>query len=154
TSYGAIREVLTQQGIGEPSPAQVAAAVIAIRRAKLPDWTTVGNAGSFFKNPLVEADQFAQLQGEFPGLPAYPQADGRVKLAAGWLIDQCGWKGRRQGAVGTYPQQALVIVNYGGATGSDILDFSQAVQASVAERFGVHLEREVNTAGEKHNIAT
>jgi UDP-N-acetylmuramate dehydrogenase len=154
TSYGAIQSVLSAQGIPHPSPARVAAAVIHIRRSKLPEWTRLGNAGSFFKNPLVDYAAYEQLQARYPDMPAYPQPDGQVKLAAGWLIDQCGWKGKREGAVGTYPQQALVIVNYGGATGGEILSFSEKIQAGVAERFGVHLEREVNTAGEKHNLAT
>lgn len=151
TSYGAIQTQLAEMGIARPGPAAIAAAVIAIRREKLPDWTRLGNAGSFFKNPLVSPEHFRELLERYPAMPSYPRADGQVKLAAGWLIDQAGWRGRRDGAVGCYEQQALVIVNHGGARGRDVLAFSEKIQASVAERFGVHLEREVNTVGNAHS---
>ncbi|NLC55936.1 MAG: UDP-N-acetylmuramate dehydrogenase [Armatimonadetes bacterium] len=121
----------------------VCEAVIAIRRSKLPDPAELGNAGSFFKNPEVSLEQYAALKAAHPGLVAYP-SEGGMKLAAGWLIEQCGWKGKRVGNVGAHARQALVIVNYGGATGAEILDFARQVQASVAARFGVALQTEVN----------
>lgn len=148
TSYGAIRETL---GLGEADqetdPRRVAEAVIAIRQSKLPDWRELGNAGSFFKNPIVTAEQHAALLAHHSDAPAYPVPDGRYKLAAGWLIDRAGWKGRRIGAVGCYEKQALVLVNYGGAIGSDILAFSREVAGDVEAKFGVALEPEVNVFG-------
>lgn len=142
--YGDIRTRL-QQTIGSAAPraVDVAAAVIEIRRSKLPDWRVFGNAGSFFKNPVIELAQFEQLKSAYPNLPAYPTPSGQVKIPAGWLIEQCGWKGKRDGAVGCYDKQALVIVNYGGATGYDIYAFSEAIMADVHNKFDIHLEREV-----------
>lgn len=129
-------------GVAAPSATQVSDAVVAIRRRKLPDPLEIGNAGSFFKNPVVSAATHARLLAAHPGLPSYPQADGAVKLAAGWLIDQCGWKGRALGPVGTHPTQALVLVNRGGATGADVRRMAEAIQADVKGRFGVELEPE------------
>lgn len=117
-------------------------AVCEIRRAKLPDPARIGNAGSFFKNPIVDAASHAALLARFPDLVAYPTADGTMKLAAGWLIDQCGWKGRRMGAAAVHDRQALVIVNAGGATARDILALAHAIQHDVQARFGVMLEPE------------
>jgi UDP-N-acetylmuramate dehydrogenase len=117
-------------------------AVCAIRRAKLPDPAVVGNAGSFFKNPIVDAATHAHLARRFSGLVSYPQADGRYKLAAGWLIDQCGWKGRSLGAAGVHDRQALVLVNRGGARAADVLALAEAIRADVHERYGVALEIE------------
>ena len=125
-----------------PSAQQVFDAVCAIRRAKLPDPAELGNAGSFFKNPVVSAERHAQLLQAQPDLVSYLQPDGQYKLAAGWLIDQCGWKGRRVGAVGMHTRQALVLVNYGGAQADEVLALASAVGASVYERFGVVLELE------------
>ena len=116
--------------------------VCALRKSKLPDPDVLPNAGSFFKNPSVPAAHAAELQRHYPGLPLYPQADGRVKLAAGWLIEQAGFKGRREGAVGMHDRQALVLVNHGGATGAEVLAHAQAVRKAVSERFGVSLEQE------------
>ncbi|MDN5843285.1 MAG: UDP-N-acetylmuramate dehydrogenase [Alcaligenaceae bacterium] len=127
---------------GDVSARQVFDAVCEIRRRKLPDPAVLGNAGSFFKNPLVPATQAKALRDRFPGLAAYPQADGRVKLAAGWLIDQAGWKGRQVGPVGMHAHQALVLVNYGGATAEDVRRLAAAVCEDVWQRFGVRLERE------------
>jgi len=121
---------------------QVHDAVCAIRRAKLPDPAIQGNAGSFFKNPLVNPAQYQSLLTRFPGLIGYAQPGGFYKLAAGWLIEQCGWKGRRLGPVGMHERQALVLVNDGGATATEVMALAQAVQASVAERYGVRLEPE------------
>lgn len=130
---------------GDPrdmTPVQISDAVMAIRRRKLPDWQTLGNVGSFFKNPIVTAKHYQDLLQRYPRLPAYPQVDGQVKLAAGWLIEQAGWKGRRLGNVGVYEKQALVLVNHGGANGSEVLALAEAVAASVMRQFGVVLERE------------
>jgi UDP-N-acetylmuramate dehydrogenase len=129
-------------GLGDPTPRQVAEAVIAIRRRKLPDPAEIGNAGSFFKNPVVPGEHCARLLERWPNLVHHLQADGTEKLAAGWLIDQCGWKGRNLGRAGVYPKQALVLVNNGGAGGEEVLALARAIQADVQERFGVLLEPE------------
>jgi len=125
-----------------PTPRQIFDAVCDIRRRKLPDPAVLGNAGSFFKNPVVDAARAGRLQGQFPDLRTYPQADGRVKLAAGWLIERAGWKGRRLGPVGMHERQALVLVNHGGAQAADVLALAGAVRVDVQERFGVDLEQE------------
>jgi UDP-N-acetylmuramate dehydrogenase len=119
-------------------------AVIRIRKSKLPDPAELGNSGSFFKNPTVSADVHAHLVANHPSAPGYPQPDGRVKLAAGWLIEQAGWKGFRRGDAGVHTKQALVLVNYGGATGPEIWQLAQDIVADVHARFGVLLEPEVN----------
>ncbi len=121
------------------SAGDISDAVIAIRQAKLPDPAVIGNAGSFFKNPVVSGEQCAALLARFPTLVQHAQPDGSHKLAAGWLIDQCGWKGRSMGAAGVYEKQALVLVNRGGATGADIVALAQAIQADVLARYGVQL---------------
>ncbi|MGE8659959.1 MAG: UDP-N-acetylmuramate dehydrogenase [Achromobacter sp.] len=126
----------------EPSARAIFEAVCEIRRAKLPDPAVTGNAGSFFKNPIVPAAQRDALAARYPGLVSYPQPDGRYKLAAGWLIDQCGWKGRALGAAGVHDRQALVLVNRGGATAADIMALARAIQDAVADRYGVALEPE------------
>ena len=128
--------------ISDPSAMDISAAVIAIRSRKLPDPSVTGNAGSFFKNPVVTAVQRDALLQKYPQLVSYPQADGSVKLAAGWLIDQCGWKGRSLGAAGVHERQALVLVNLGGASGQDILQLAERIKEDVALRFGVGLEIE------------
>ncbi|PUA16758.1 UDP-N-acetylmuramate dehydrogenase [Glaciimonas sp. PCH181] len=140
--YGDIAQELKERGIAVPNALDVSNAVIAIRTRKLPDPAVIGNAGSFFKNPIVPIAQRDALLTQYPELVSYPQGDGGFKLAAGWLIDQCGWKGRSLGAVGMYQKQALVLVNLGGATGQDVVRLSQAVQADVMARFGVLLEPE------------
>ncbi len=120
-------------------------AVCAIRRAKLPDPAVMGNAGSFFKNPVVELSVAERLRAEYPDMPCYPsQEEGRVKLAAGWLIDRAGMKGFRTGHVGVHDRQALVLVNTGGATGLEVLELARAVQAKVRDRFGIEIDTEVN----------
>ncbi|MDO8329246.1 MAG: UDP-N-acetylmuramate dehydrogenase [Fluviicoccus sp.] len=139
--YGDIRRQLQATGVDRPSPRQVADAIIAIRRSKLPDPAQIGNAGSFFKNPVVPTAQFDRLRQDFPELPAYPQASG-VKLAAGWLIERAGWKGKTLGEAGVYDKQALVLVNRGKATGCDILTLAAAIQRDVSDKFGVALEIE------------
>ena len=125
-----------------PCARDISEAVIVVRTGKLPDPSKIGNAGSFFKNPIVGAKQRDALQSMFPGLVSYEQSESKYKLAAGWLIDQCGWKGQTRGAVGVYEKQALVLVNLGGAKGVDIVNLANEIQADVFERFGVHLEPE------------
>ena len=144
TSYGAIREELKKMGIHSPTIQDVSEAVIKIRRSKLPDPAEIGNAGSFFKNPVVDQSVFLSLSEKYPDMPAYPHEDKSVKLAAGWLIEQCGWKGYRKGDAGVHANQALVLVNYGKATGKEIFELSEKIAQSVHKKFGVTLEREVN----------
>ncbi|CAH0999428.1 UDP-N-acetylenolpyruvoylglucosamine reductase [Neolewinella maritima] len=145
--YGAIRTELELRQIDQPTASDVAAAVTAIRRSKLPDWFFLGNSGSFFKNPVVPRPQYEALHEQYTDLPAYPIDDTSVKLPAGWLIDRAGLRGTGTPRVGTYARQALVLVNRGGATGRDVLAFSTQVQETVAARFGVQLEREVQLIG-------
>ncbi len=141
--YGDIRSELTQRHLTQPSAQDVADIVTAIRRAKLPDPAVIGNAGSFFKNPVVLAEQHSLLKTHHPGLVSYSQPDGGFKLAAAWLIDQCGWKGRSlDGRAAVHDRQALVLVNRGGASGADILALAHAVQDNVRQRFEVELEPE------------
>ena len=145
--YGDIRNELAVQGIVHPTPLQLSDVIIAIRQRKLPDPAVVGNAGSFFKNPVISEHDFHVLKEKFPDVVAYPQKVG-VKLAAGWLIDQSGWKGRALGPVGTYDKQALVLVNHGGACGADVLKTAKAIQSDVRARFGVDLEIEPRIYGD------
>lgn len=140
--YAELAREIEAQKITHPTAAQVADAVIAIRRRKLPDPAVIGNAGSFFKNPIVPAAVCAQLRLAHPDLVTYAQPDGSFKLAAGWLIDRCGWKGKRLGNAGMYEKQALVLVNLGGATGRDVTAVQDAVMADVRAKFGVELEPE------------
>jgi UDP-N-acetylmuramate dehydrogenase len=126
----------------QPTAQAIFEAVVAVRRAKLPDPLELGNAGSFFKNPVIDAGQFDALKHREPDIVSYPQPDGRVKLAAGWLIDRCGWKGRAMGAAAVHERQALVLVNRGGACGAQVLALAKAIQRDVLERFGVELETE------------
>lgn len=142
-SYGAIPQELERMGVTEPGIADVSRAVIRIRKSKLPDPALLGNAGSFFKNPVVSEETAETIRREFSDLPSYPVADG-VKLAAGWLIEKCGWKGKVVGHTGSHRDQALVLVNYGNATGQEIFKLSGNIIQSVQETFGVSLEREVN----------
>ncbi|MGE5107785.1 MAG: UDP-N-acetylmuramate dehydrogenase, partial [Sphingobacteriales bacterium] len=144
TSYGAIEQELGRMGVKELSIQAISRAVINIRSSKLPDPKVIGNAGSFFKNPSVVKENFELLKEKFPSIVGYANADGTVKLAAGWLIEQCGWKGYRKGDAGCHAQQALVLVNYGNAQGSDIFALSEEIVQSVKDKFGVELEREVN----------
>lgn len=143
TSYGAISQELEKMGVHDISIKAIADAVIAIRSSKLPDPREIGNAGSFFKNPTISRTQFDSLQQQHPSIPSYPVSDTTVKVPAGWLIEQCGWKGKREGDAGVHAKQALVLVNYGHAQGSQIWDLSTEVVNSVKETFGIELEREV-----------
>ena len=144
-SYGAITEELEKMGVKDLSIKAISQAVISIRSSKLPDPQKIANAGSFFKNPEVPTSKYEELKLEFPSIVAYPLAKGPVvKLAAGWMIEQCGWKGYRKGDAGCHAKQALVLVNYGNATGKEIYDLSEEILQSVKNKFDVFLEREVN----------
>jgi UDP-N-acetylmuramate dehydrogenase len=144
SSYGAIKAELDKKGIRYPKIRDVSNAVIAIRSMRLPDPAEIGNAGSFFKNPVVEQSIVDQLKTKFEKFPNYPAPDGKIKLAAGWLIEQAGWKGKTFGSYGVHKNQALVLVNYDGSSGSDIFDLSTQIIEDVKSKFGVLLEREVN----------
>ena len=150
TSYGAIQEELEKMGGSEINIQAISQAVINIRTAKLPDPKVIGNAGSFFKNPEITKSKYESIKERFPEIIAYSLINGNYKLAAGWLIEQCGpqdsvsWKGFREGDAGVHPKQALVLVNYGNANGKTVYDLSQRILQSVDEKFGIVLEREVN----------
>ena len=150
TSYGALEQELEKMGVKELSIKAISDAVIRIRSSKLPDPNVIGNAGSFFKNPSIQSDQFESLQKQFPGIVGYPNTDGTVKLAAGWLIEHSGptdhmsWKGYRMGDAGVHEKQALVLVNYGNARGGEVLELSEHIQESISKKFEILLEREVN----------
>ena len=142
--YGPLRQWLQQHDVPSPTPTDVSRAICSIRSEKLPDPRVLGNAGSFFKNPLIPQSTADALLAQYPSLVAFPQPDGQVKLAAGWLIERAGWKGYREGDVGVHSLQALVLVNYGQATGQQILHLAEKIQADILERFGVRLEIEPN----------
>jgi UDP-N-acetylmuramate dehydrogenase len=144
TSYGAIEQELQKMGITQLSIRAISQAVINIRSSKLPNPKITGNAGSFFKNPTIPAGKYNALQDEFPNIVGYTNADGSIKLAAGWMMEQCGWKGFRRGDAGCHDKQALVLVNYGNAKGEEIYQLSEEIVESVKDKFGVVLEREVN----------
>jgi UDP-N-acetylmuramate dehydrogenase len=144
TSYGAITQTLEEKGIKELSIKAISDAVIHIRQTKLPDPKALGNAGSFFKNPEIPAEQFNELKVKFPGMVGYPAGEHHIKVAAGWLIEQCGWKGKVVGNTGSHKQQALVLVNYGNATGAEIWELAMEIQRSVNEKFGITIQPEVN----------
>lgn len=143
-SYGAITEELSKRGIDQPNIKDLSQVISHIRVSKLPDPSTIGNAGSFFKNPVIPVSKFIQLQSHFPDIVHFPAAEGFVKISAGWLIEYCGWKGKVVGNTGTWKNQALVLVNHGNATGNEILSFSSTIIESVSSVFGIELEREVN----------
>jgi len=142
--YGPVRQRLAEQGVTEPTAQAISEAICSIRREKLPDPAELGNAGSFFKNPVVAAAQVERIRAQYPGVVAYPQADGQVKLAAGWLIEQAGWKGYREGDAGVHRLQSLVLVNHGQASGAQMHALARRIQADILERFGVELEMEPN----------
>ena len=139
--YGFLREEIA--ATGDLSLKAVRDTVIRIRRSKLPDPRLTGNAGSFFKNPVIENEEAEKLKYKYPLVPLYPDTSGRTKVAAGWLVEQCGWKGKRIGDAGVHSRQALVLVNHGNAKGHEILDLSEEIRSSVIEKFGISLEREV-----------
>lgn len=144
TSYGAIKTVLEQLKIDSPDVAAVSRAVCQIRNSKLPDPKVIGNAGSFFKNPEISAELFDALREEYPEIPGYTVAGGNVKVPAGWLIEQCGWKGKRAGNTGSHKDQALVLVNYGEAQGNEVRALAMEIKKSVEDKFGISLMPEVN----------
>ena len=144
TKYGAIEQELQRMGVTELSVKAISDAVINIRRSKLPDPAVLGNAGSFFKNPEVTLEHYGQLKADHPDIVAYPTHAGKMKLAAGWLIEQAGWKGKRVGNTGSHKDQALVLVNYGNATGNEIYKLALDIKDSVFQKFGVNIEPEVN----------
>jgi UDP-N-acetylmuramate dehydrogenase len=144
TSYGAISQELERMGVSTLSIQAISRAVVNIRQSKLPDPDNLGNAGSFFKNPMIPKEKFNELKAANPDIVGFSLPGGSVKLAAGWLIENCGWRGFRKGDAGCYEKQALVLVNYDKATGVELLSLSNEIAESVTKRFGVHLEREVN----------
>ena len=142
--YGPVRQRLQEQGVQEVTAQAISDAICSIRREKLPDPAELGNAGSFFKNPVVSVQLAESIRARYPSLVAYPQSEGQVKLAAGWLIEQAGWKGYREGDAGVHRLQSLVLVNYGQASGAQLHALAQRIQADIFERFGVELEMEPN----------
>ncbi|QMU29195.1 UDP-N-acetylmuramate dehydrogenase [Adhaeribacter radiodurans] len=144
TSYGAITQTLASMQVENLNPKVISEAVCQIRRSKLPDPAQIGNAGSFFKNPEILITQFTELQKQYPGIPSYPTTPGKVKVPAGWLIEQAGWKGRRYDTYGVHKDQALVLVNYGGAQGNQVKELAHQIIHSVQEKFGIQLHPEVN----------
>lgn len=143
-SYGAISKTLEEQGVNQPTIHDIAQAVIKIRSSKLPDINKIGNAGSFFKNPIIEGSAFETLKSKFPDIVSYPAGNDKVKVPAGWLIDKAGWKGTWHGNVGCYEKQALVLISNGKATGEEIFELSERIMKSISDKYGINLEREVN----------
>lgn len=143
-TYGAISDELQKRGISNPGIKDLSTVVSHIRVSKLPDPATIGNAGSFFKNPVIPEAQFLKLKAEFPEIVHFPAQEGFIKISAGWLIEHCGWKGKVVGNTGTWKNQALVLVNHGNATGKEIFKFSESIIESVHAKFSILLEREVN----------
>ena len=143
-SYGAIQQTLKEMGVSEISIKTISDAVIQIRQSKLPDPQVIGNAGSFFKNPEIPVKQFELLKSKYPDIPSYPVNEHLVKVPAGWLIDQAGWKGKKVGAIGVHDRQALVLVNHGGGEGAAILELSKKIQESILDKYGIHLHPEIN----------
>lgn len=143
-SYGAIQETINKKGITQPSIKDVSDAVIEIRKSKLPDPKDLGNSGSFFKNPEIELSLYESLKVNHPTMPGYPVGSNKIKVPAGWLIEQCGFKGKRIGNTGSHKDQALVLVNYGGATGNEIYQLALTIQETVKEKFGIQITPEVN----------
>ncbi|WP_159948517.1 UDP-N-acetylmuramate dehydrogenase [Polaribacter septentrionalilitoris] len=144
TSYGAIETELASKGIEKPTLKDISDAVIAIRKSKLPDPKEIGNSGSFFKNPVITKNQFLDIQKEYPKIPSYTVSDSETKIPAGWLIEQAGFKGKRFRDYGVHTKQALVLVNYGNASGEEIYQLAQKIQATILDKFGITLEIEVN----------
>ena len=143
-SYKSLQDYLSKNGIQNPTLNEVSQAVAAIRTSKLPDPKTIGNAGSFFKNPVIRNDFFNKIKSEYQDVISFTATGETTKISAGWLIEKCGWKGKRLGDVGTYPEHALVICNYGNASGAEILEFAMRIKEEVQAKFGIALEEEVN----------
>jgi len=144
TSYGAIESTLSERKITHPKAQDVAEAVIYIRETKLPNPKVLGNSGSFFKNPVISIGLFNEIKKNYPNTPNYPVSDKYVKIPAGWLIEQCGFKGKKFGEVGVHDQQSLVLVNLGNAKGTEVLELANLIQKSVKEKFDINIEMEVN----------
>lgn len=144
SSYGAIETELASKNITKPTLKDISEAVIAIRESKLPDPKKIGNSGSFFKNPVIAKSQFLELQKEYPNIPSYIVSDTEIKVPAGWLIEQAGFKGKRYGEFGVHEKQALVLVNYGNASGAEIYQLAEKIKESIFNKFGISLEIEVN----------
>ncbi|MFY7669710.1 UDP-N-acetylmuramate dehydrogenase [Tenacibaculum sp. MEBiC06402] len=144
TSYGAIEKELSERNINIPTIKDVSDAVIAIRRSKLPDPKEIGNSGSFFKNPVISIEHFDELKSKHPTIPSYPISDSEIKVPAGWLIEQSGFKGKRFGEYGVHEKQALVLVNYGNASGREIFELAQEIQKTIKKEFKIDLEIEIN----------
>ncbi|HEY0769910.1 MAG TPA: UDP-N-acetylmuramate dehydrogenase [Sphingobacteriaceae bacterium] len=143
-SYGAIKDTLAQMGVTDLSVKAISDAVIAIRRSKLPDPAVIGNAGSFFKNPSVDSEKYASLKEKFPAIPGFTEENHKITVPAGWLIEQCGWKGKRFDNIGVHPLQALVLVHYGGDEGKKLWQLALDIQSSVKQKFNIELQPEVN----------
>lgn len=146
-SYQALHEKIREEGIEHPDIKDISRAVIEIRESKLPDPAKIGNTGSFFKNPVITKSKFSALKNTYHDIPNYPAANEMIKIPAAWLIDQCGWKGKRFGDAGVHEMQALVLVNYGNAIGNEIWDLAKKIQKSVVDNFGIELKPEVNIVG-------
>ena len=144
TSYGAIEKQLAQQNSTQPTIQEIATAVIAIRQSKLPDPKKIGNSGSFFKNPVISSSDFEKLQEQYPEIPFYKVSEKQIKVPAGWLIEQCGFKGKRFGDAGVHNKQALVLVNHGNASGKELLKLAKSIQETVLLKFKIAIETEVN----------
>jgi UDP-N-acetylmuramate dehydrogenase len=144
TQYGDIQATLDGWGISQPTIRDISNAVIHIRQSKLPNPAEIGNCGSFFKNPVVKNEVIPALQAQHPDLKTYPASEGFTKVPAGWLIEKGGWKGFRRGSIGVHAKQALVLVNYGGGTGAEIIALAKEIQADIFQKFGIELEMEVN----------
>ena len=142
--YGNISAELERQGISQPTARQLRDVIIAIREAKLPDWHVLGNAGSFFMNPVVSRAKYEELAAQYPQMPHYYVDEEHEKIPAGWMIEQCGWKGRSLGRAGVYEKQALILVNRGGATGAEIVALCEAIRNDVQQKFGIDIRPEVN----------
>ena len=143
--YGNIRAALAEQGIENPTVAELRQTITDIRNAKLPDPKKIGNAGSFFMNPIVPKAKYEELAAQYERMPHYTIDADHEKIPAGWMIEQCGWKGKALGPAGVYDKQALVLVNLGGATGADVVRLYQTIQHDVKEKFGIEIHPEVNT---------
>ena len=144
SDYGDIRQFLNEEKISSPTLSDLRKIIIKIRKNKLPDPLVIGNAGSFFKNPIVDKKRFEIIEAEHNDVVAFKVDDNSVKIAAGWLIERCGWKGKRVGSVGTYPRHSLIIVNHNDGTGAEILEFAMRIKEEVESKFGIILEEEVN----------
>ena len=144
TSYKILKDLIGEKNISNPTIKDISEAVAAIRKQRLPDPSKIGNAGSFFKNPVISKKEFSKLKYEYPEIVSFLSEGNSVKLSAGWLIEKCGWKGKRIGEVGTSPDHALVVCNFGKASGSEILEFTLRLKEEVANKFGIKLEEEIN----------